>query len=156
MEPEEITYANFWKRLAAYLIDYFLIGIFCLVIGLFGAFGGILRLLIPAIYLIGFWNATGQTPGKAAVGLKVIRLDGANIGLREAVLRFIGYIISAIIFFVGFLMIGWHEKKRGLHDLIASTVVINVPSVIAEVYSKAEMETALLEADNIQRKYHGV
>jgi uncharacterized RDD family membrane protein YckC len=156
MKKEQIKYAGFWRRLAAYLVDYFIIGIICWIISLIGVFGNLLRFLILAVYLIGFWSTTGQTPGKAVVGIKIVRLDGANIGLGNAVLRFIGYIVSSIIFFIGFLMIGWHGKKRGLHDLIAATVVINVPSIISEIYSRAELESALAEADEIQRGYHGV
>jgi len=156
MEKEQIKYAGFWRRLAAYLIDYFIIGIICWIISLFGILGSILSYIILAAYLIGFWSVTGQTPGKAALGIKIVRLDGTNIGLGNAVLRFIGYIVSFIIFLIGFLMIGWHGKKRGLHDLIAATVVINVPSIISEMHSRAELESTLAEADEIQREYHGV
>lgn len=156
MEKEQTKYAGFWKRLAAYLVDYFIIGIICWIISLIGVFGNFLSFLILAVYLIGFWGATGQTPGKAVVGIKIVRLDGTNIGPGNAVLRFIGYIVSSIIFFIGFLMIGWHEKKRGLHDLIAATAVIIVPSIISGMHSRAELESALTEADEIQREYHGI
>lgn len=155
MEKEQTKYAGFWKRLAAYLVDYFIIGIICWIISL-SVFGNFLSFLILAVYLIGFWGATGQTPGKAVVGIKIVRLDGTNIGLGNAVLRFIGYIVSSIIFFIGFLMIGWHEKKRGLHDLIAATAVIIVPSIISGMHSRAELESTLAEADEIQREYHGI
>ena len=156
MEKEQTKYAGFWKRLAAYLVDYFIIGIICWIISLFGLFGDILSFLILAVYLIGFWSATGQTPGKAALGIKIVRLDGTKIGFENAVLRFIGYIVSSIIFFIGFLMIGWHGEKRGLHDLIAATAVINVPSIISEMHTRTELESALAEADEIQREYHGI
>lgn len=156
MEKKQIKYAGFWKRLAAYLVDYYIIGIICWIISLFGLFGDILSFLILAVYLIGFWSATGQTPGKAALGIKIVRLDGTKIGFENAVLRFIGYIVSSIIFLIGFLMIGWHGEKRGLHDLIAATAVINVPSIISEMHSRAELESTLAEADEIQREYHGI
>ena len=156
MEKEQTKYAGFWKRLAAYLVDYFIIGIICWIISLIGVFGNFLSFLILAVFLIGFWSATGQTPGKAVVGIKIVRLDGTNIGLGNAVLRFIGYIVSSIIFFIGFLMIGWHGKKLGLHDLIAATAVIIVPSIISGMHSRAELESALTEADEIQREYHGI
>ena len=156
MEKEQTKYAGFWKRLAAYLVDYFIIGIICWIISLIGVFGNFLSFLILAVFLIGFWSATGQTPGKAVVGIKIVRLDGTNIGLGNAVLRFIGYIISSIIFLIGFLMIGWHGEKRGLHDLIAATAVINVPSIISEMHTRTELESALAEADEIQREYHGI
>ena len=156
MEKEQIEYTGFWKRLAAYLIDYFIIGIICWIISLFGFYGNILRYIILAAYLIGFWSTAGQTPGKAALGIKIVRLDGTKIGFGNALLRFVGYIVSSVIFLIGFLMIGWHGKKRGLHDLIAATVVINVPSVISEMLSRAELESTLAEADEIQRIYHGL
>ncbi len=155
-EKKQINYAGFWKRLAAYLVDYFIIGVICWIISLFGNLGTFLSFIILVVYLIGFWSLAGQTPGKAALGIKIVRLDGTDIGPLNAVLRFVGFIVSSIIFFIGFLMIGWHGKKRGLHDLIGATVAINVPSVISEMYSKAELESALAKADEMQREYHGV
>ncbi len=155
-EKEQSKYAGFWIRLAAFLIDYFIIGIFCWIISLFGFFGNVLRCIIAAVYLIGFWSSAGQTPGKAALGIKIVRLDGTAVGFGDAVLRFIGYLISSVIFLIGFLMIGWHEKKRGLHDLLATTMVIRVPSIISETFSRAELEATLAEADELQKEYHGI
>ncbi len=155
-ENTRIEYAGFWKRLAAYLVDSTILGAICWITRLFSIFGDILIIIIPVIYIIGFWSLTGQTPGKAALGIKIIRLDGTDIVLGNAVLRLIGYIISFIIFYIGFLMIGWHRKKRGLHDIIAGTVVINVPSVISEMHPIDELESTLNKADEIQSEYHGV
>lgn len=156
MGKKQIKYAGFWKRLAAYLVDCYIIWVICWIISLFGNLGTYLSLIILVVYLIGFWSLTGQTPGKAALGIKIVRPDGTDIGLGSAVLRFIGYIVSSIIFFIGFLVIGWHGQKRGLHDLIAATVVINVPSVFSEMCSRAELESALATAEEIQGEYHGV
>lgn len=156
MEKKQFKYASFRKRLAAYLVDYFIISVIYWIIALFGNMGTFLSFIILFVYLIGFWSLTGQTPGKAALGIKIVRQDGTDIGLVNAILRFIGYIVSSIIFFIGFLMIGLHGKKRGLHDLIAATVAINVPSVFSEMYSRAKLESALAKADVMQREYHGV
>ena len=41
-----------------------------------------------------------------------------------AILRLIGYWISAIVFYIGYIWIFIDKRKRGWHDLIAGTVVI--------------------------------
>ena len=64
------------------------------------------------------------TPGKLALKLKVTDMKGKRIGFGQATGRFFAKIISAIILLFGFFMIGWTEKKQGLHDIIASTLVM--------------------------------
>ncbi|MFB3053302.1 MAG: RDD family protein, partial [Dehalococcoidia bacterium] len=64
------------------------------------------------------------THGKMAVGIKITTVDGADIDFGRALLRYIGYLASTIILFIGYLMIAFTREKRGLHDYIAGTVVI--------------------------------
>lgn len=154
-ETAPIRYAGFWRRLAAYLIDAIIIGvIYWILISII--VGIVLVFVIPIVYFVGFWAWLGQTPGKAALGVKIVRLDGTTIGIGTAILRFIGYIVSSIIVYIGFLMIAFHGRKRGLHDLIAGTLVIIEPSTIEELHSTAEFEAALAEMDKAQREYHGI
>ena len=56
-------------------------------------------------------------------GLKVLTEDGEPIGLDKAVLRYIGLWINILTLGIGYLMIAFRKDKRGLHDLIAGTVV---------------------------------
>ncbi len=151
VETAQIRYAGFWRRLAAYLVDYAVVGVISWMLSV-----GVLAFIIAFVYFVGFWAWLGQTPGKAALGIKIVRLDGTNIGIGTAILRFIGYIVSSIVLCIGFLMTAFHGQKRGLHDLIAGTLVIIEPSTIQELLSRAEFESALAEMDEIQREYHGL
>lgn len=156
-ETSQIRYAGFWRRLAAYLIDATITGVIFWILSLFGGIiESVLAYIISIVYFIGFWAWLGQTPGKAALGVKIVRLDGTNIGIGTAILRFIGYIVSSIVLCIGFLVIAFHGQKRGLHDLIAGTLVIIEPSTIQDLQSRAELESSLAEMDEIQREYHGL
>jgi uncharacterized RDD family membrane protein YckC len=77
-------------------------------------------------YLIYFIGAKGATPGKKMMKLRVTLPDGHYpIGYGKALLRTIGYMVSGMICYIGFLMIAFdREQHRGLHDKIAGTVVI--------------------------------
>lgn len=71
----------------------------------------------------------GATLGKMALGLKVVRPDGSAISYRRAFGRYFGEVLSALLLYVGYLMVAFDEEKRGLHDLVCATRVIhkNVP-----------------------------
>jgi uncharacterized RDD family membrane protein YckC len=72
-----------------------------------------------------FWTGTGQTPGKMAMGIRVVSAQtGDVIGMGEALLRYVGYIISGLALGLGFLWIIWDPKHEGWHDKIASTRVV--------------------------------
>lgn len=129
--PIEKRYAGLWPRFKAVVADVFFLGIIDNIIGflpLQGA-GTVIFISIISIimYYIGFWAWMGATPGKMIAGVKIVATDGSSIGVGRAILRYIGYIASGIILGLGFLMIAWDEKKQGLHDKIANTLVIRVP-----------------------------
>ena len=63
------------------------------------------------------------TPGKALLGLKITDDFGSQISAGKAILRYVGYIISALTLYIGFIIVGFTENKRGLHDMVASTRV---------------------------------
>jgi len=68
----------------------------------------------------------GQTVGKMAVGIKVVDKEGKTPTLGQAALReIVGKTISAIILYIGFLMIAWDKQKQGLHDKIAETYIVS-------------------------------
>jgi uncharacterized RDD family membrane protein YckC len=118
-------YAGFWIRFAAYIIDAIILFVVGIVLAI--AVGGtpvVLQFAVGLVYTIGFWIAQGATPGKMAVGIKITTVDGDDIDFGRALLRYVGYIASAIILLIGYLMIAFTREKRGLHDYIAGTVVI--------------------------------
>jgi uncharacterized RDD family membrane protein YckC len=93
------------------------------------AFGFVLITIIIAIlalaYFPWFWARSGQTPGMRMFGLYVVRdSDGGKISTGQAILRLIGYWISGLVFYLGFIWVFVDSRRRGWHDLIAGTVVI--------------------------------
>lgn len=83
-------------------------------------------------YFVVFWSTTGQTPGNRLLQIRVCRaIDGASPSAGAAVLRFAGLILAALPLFVGFLPILVDERRRGLHDMLAGTVVVPAPQEIA-------------------------
>ena len=126
-----IDYAGFWMRLLAWLVDLIPLTIISLLVQLVVtdsiATGIVVRVLIGITYSVGFWVAAdGATPGKMAMGIKIVRSNGEPIGVGAALLRYLGYLLSFVLFGVGFLVIGLTPQKRGLHDYIAQTVVVRV------------------------------
>ncbi|MCJ7765717.1 MAG: RDD family protein [Thiovulaceae bacterium] len=43
---------------------------------------------------------------------------------KQAIIRYVGYIVSTIPLAIGFIMVGFRKDRRALHDLLAETVVI--------------------------------
>ena len=68
----------------------------------------------------------GATVGKMAMGLRVVTGSGQRLSFMNATGRYFAKILSAIILCIGFIMIAFTDKKRGLHDMIAGTLVIKV------------------------------
>jgi uncharacterized RDD family membrane protein YckC len=86
---------------------------------------GILLVVVPWLYFAGFESSRSQaTPGKVLMNLVVTDMDGQKPTFARTSLRFFGKFISAIIIFIGFLMIGFTQKRQGLHDKIAGCLVL--------------------------------
>ena len=78
----------------------------------------------PVVYALFFWGTTGQTPGKAVMGIRVVRFDGKPMTLWTSVRRIAGYGLSLAAVGIGFLVILADDRRRGWHDKIAGTCVI--------------------------------
>lgn len=142
-------YAGFWIRVVAYIVDGIILWIIQFPIGMFFAFiigssmenmnpntaftitiplqilNMLLSIIIPCLYSVIFIVKKGATPGKMAVGIKVINADGTEkISVGKAIGRYFAKILSGLIFCIGYLMIAFDEQKRGLHDRICKTLVV--------------------------------
>ena len=120
-------YAGFWIRFVAYFIDGVILGFTNIVLASLipnpvSAFFA--QVFLSATYTIGFWIGQGATPGKMAVGVKVVMANGLPIEFGAACLRYVGYIACALTLGIGYLMIAFTAEKRGLNDYIGGTVVI--------------------------------
>ena len=136
-------FGGFGRRLIAFLIDIFIISILTSLIHyagttalatifddetlqLAGTISFLVFCLLSGLYFILFHGATGQTPGKRIVGLKLVQESGASLSYGTAFLRWVGGLISAFFLFLGFFWIAIDGKKQGWHDKIAKTKVVKV------------------------------
>jgi len=140
-----LPYAGFWLRVAAALLDGILMTVAGAVAGaIIGAFAGAagamnsqgldpaVTVLIQVVTTLMQWlyfslmecSEKQATLGKLAVGIRVTGLDGERIGFGKATGRYFGKFVSAIILCIGFMMAGWTQKKQGLHDMMAGTLVV--------------------------------
>jgi uncharacterized RDD family membrane protein YckC len=141
-----MRYAGFWRRAGAVFIDGIIIYVANLPIGfVFGimtpmmqdgngkpsgafwaAFGVmyICQLVIPAVYMILMHGKYGATLGKKALGIKVVMSDGSPISYGRATGRYFAYLLSGLILYVGYIMAGFDDEKRALHDHLCNTRVI--------------------------------
>lgn len=95
--------------------------------------GVILTLLVAALNLGVLPGLTGLTIGKWATGLRIRQSDGTELGIGRAFLRhFVGYPLSALLLGLGFVIAALNARGRGLHDLIAGTIVVREGSIIIE------------------------
>lgn len=149
MQHPELEYVGFWLRVVASIIDTILVLIVTLPLLLLvygqsywndtsyslikGPADFVISWLLPAVAIIWFWTKrNGQTPGKAAIGATIVDADtGEPIGTIQAVIRYLGYFVSTFALMIGFIWVGLDPKKRGFHDLMASTVVVRKRSLVA-------------------------
>lgn len=89
-----------------------------------GAVAFVLLLAIAVAYEIFFLTSRGATPGKMALGLKVVRADGRPISAALAAGRFFGRYVSGLPLDIGFIIAGFDAEKRALHDHLCGTRVV--------------------------------
>jgi uncharacterized RDD family membrane protein YckC len=149
-KPVAEKYAGFWVRLGAYLIDGIIITVVIyaslfMIIGIGAASSpnnyysyltnpafGFLALMWIIFSICFLWiysayqesSSTQATIGKRAVRIIVTDTEGNRISFGRATGRWLAKILSALVFCIGFILIGFTENKQGLHDMIADTYVI--------------------------------
>lgn len=74
------------------------------------------------------------TVGKLAIGLIVTDLNGQRISFGRATGRYFAKILSGLILLIGYIMVAFTQRKQGLHDMIANTLVYKTrdPREVAE------------------------
>ena len=139
MQDTKFEYVGFWPRVGASLIDTVLLLIILLpiihaVYGpaywvseslIQGPFDFLVSYVLPAIAVIGFWVARQATPGKMAIGAKIVDAKtGRPASTGQLVRRYLGYYVSSIPLFLGIFWVAFDDKKQGWHDKLAGTVVV--------------------------------
>ena len=135
-------HAGFWIRTGAYMLDYFIklpVQILVQVVTTFLplAFpdrGGLAVASVGVVFLLSvgfelgydvfFTGRFAATPGKMVCGLRVVRSDGGKVTYGRATGRVFGKWLSALTLGIGYLMVGYDEQKRALHDHLADTRVV--------------------------------
>ena len=88
----------------------------------------LLQIIAIATYTIPFWLKYSSTPGKMLLRMKIQDANNGNKMTRKQVfIRFFAYILSFIPATIGFVFIFFNKKHRGIHDILAGTVVVVKP-----------------------------
>jgi uncharacterized RDD family membrane protein YckC len=90
------------------------------------AVGGVAFVLWSMAYFMTFWTTTGETPGNRAMRIRVVRTDGTRLRPRHALARLAGMVIGLPLL-IGYVPILISDTRRGLHDAMAGTVVVDSP-----------------------------
>jgi uncharacterized RDD family membrane protein YckC len=123
--------AGWSTRFLAILIDAIGIGIIAAAISsVLGAdtqsrqYQGI-SILLQAAYFTYFWSAAGKgQTGSRALNIRVVKTDGSHLDYFGAFLRYIGFVISCVVLFIGVIWAAFDAQKQGWHDKIAGTYVV--------------------------------
>ena len=123
-----MTYAGFFRRFAATMIDAVILTVPSLFIG--GSVAMIpvsigLGLVLGLLYKPVFESSVmSATPGKALLGIIVIGEDGQTLSYKQAVIRYFCSYLSSVIMGIGYLMQPFTSKRQTLHDMLSEAVVI--------------------------------
>ena len=88
------------------------------------ALTGLAVTFMAMLYFPFFWILSGYTPGMYLMGVTVVTPEGGRISFWRAVMRLLGWYLSAFFFFIGFLWILIDNRRQGWHDKLAGTCVI--------------------------------
>lgn len=154
----ELRPSGFWRRAAAMAIDWF--WLFCVTGALAWVVFGVplpsggasqaavgarwIHNLLPAVVFIAGWRLFGTTPGKLLLELRVVDArTGGRPSWPRAIVRYIGYFISALPLGLGFFwMLIDRRNKQTWHDKLARTRVIVVEEAILPEAPPATRESA--------------
>jgi uncharacterized RDD family membrane protein YckC len=132
-----LEYASFAQRAVACLVDWLIVVVISMpvIVVAFGTeyfsldpvrrSGDLVIALVAGIAIVWFWRYCGATPGKLAVGVKIVDAQtGKAPATGRLVLRLACYLVSALPLYLGFLWVAVDRRKQGWHDKIAGTVVV--------------------------------
>jgi uncharacterized RDD family membrane protein YckC len=136
MNDTQVEYVGFWARVGASLIDTVLMVIVLVPIGRIFLSGDamlhwdnpaniMVNGVLPAIAVVVFWIYRQATPGKMAIGAKIV--DEKTLGkpsTGQLIGRYLAYYVSTIPLLLGLIWVGIDARKQGWHDKLAGTLVI--------------------------------
>jgi uncharacterized RDD family membrane protein YckC len=143
MMPPAVRYAGFWRRFTAVVLDHLLFSSLILLL-LYWAHGpaylqwamhqtgwtyspldaAVNGVILPLTVIL-FWMRMRATPGKLLLSCVVVDATTCRpLRAHQAVLRLLGYLVSALPLCLGFLWAAWDSRKQAWHDKIAGSIVI--------------------------------
>ncbi|WP_103502670.1 MULTISPECIES: RDD family protein [Streptomyces] len=130
-------YAGWGSRVVARILDMLILGVVPAILMVIGtpttegdSFGptyflGVLLSIGGWIYFAYLLGTTGQTPGRKAVNIQVLKEStGQPLGFGMAVVRYVLDIVNALPCYLGYLWPLWDAKKQTFADKIVGTVVV--------------------------------
>lgn len=135
----EYEYVGFWMRLVASILDNIWMGIVIMILVFILIFAGVIsmenpddspatllvQVVFPFVVVIALWSKYASTPGKMIFKAKILDAKTFEpVSTGRLILRYIGYILSVLPLFLGFIWVGIDARKQGFHDKIAGTVVV--------------------------------
>jgi uncharacterized RDD family membrane protein YckC len=138
-DTEELEYVGFWARVGAALIDTVLLLLVCMPLVTFvygsrywtsdsllqGPVDFVINWLLPAVAVIVFWIYRQATPGKMAIGARIVdAATGGKPSTRQLIVRYLGYYVSMLPLMAGIVWVAFDPRKQGWHDKLAGTVVV--------------------------------
>jgi uncharacterized RDD family membrane protein YckC len=141
MNEPQPEYVGFWARVGAALIDTILLLLICAPIVtwiygtdywlgtemklIYGPADFLVNWVLPAIAVILFWVYRQATPGKMAIGARIVdEKTGGKPSTGQLIGRYLAYYLSIIPLMLGIIWVGIDARKQGWHDKLAGTLVV--------------------------------
>jgi len=178
VELGALQYRGVWVRLGAALVDLIILMIASAIISyilthVYQAPPNYYLLICGFLYYVGFWSWRGQTPGKMLLRARVVRKDGSPVDVVRAIARYVFYLaplFGPITFFarievgtwaiivlpmISLVLEGFTREKRGIHDFVAGTVVVDARGPIGQPAEVVSAEADQPDAGGTDTADHG-
>jgi uncharacterized RDD family membrane protein YckC len=161
-EPPPPDYTGLVTRAIAFGLDALVINLAAVVVGaivalalnlfqipskvntLLAAIGAAVFIVWAVAYFVTFWSTTGQTPGARVMRFWVLvpGADHGHVGPKRALVRLMAMVLAALPLLAGYLLVLIDDRRRGLHDRMAGTVVIDAPDTETPVRRRRARRSA--------------
>jgi uncharacterized RDD family membrane protein YckC len=127
------TLASFGTRFMAYLIDYFVVFLINFVLNTLLDFILPLTFIQLVVFNLLVFSAyhwyflarrAGQSPGKQAMKIRVVKTDGTPISDMDAVVRVLGYLVGQFVLYLGYFWMLFDAHSQAWQDKMANTYVV--------------------------------
>lgn len=139
VDSEDLEHVGFWPRVGAARIDTLLLMLICMPLVTWaygwqywtsnafiqGPADFLINWVFPAIAVVLFWVYRQATPGKIAVGARIVDAETGDVpSTGQLVGRYLGYNVSIIPLMLGIIWVAFDPRKQGWHDKLAGTVAV--------------------------------